>query len=123
MSDEPAVPRHGSTTREIADAVVRLTRQATGRGPVSARVIQDDDAIVVLMHDTMTKAEQTLVDNGRSDEVLALRRAIQDVMRPDLSAEVERITGRNVKTFMSSNHAAPDYAAEIFLMGDPVPGD
>jgi uncharacterized protein YbcI len=120
MTDETAVAHHGSKSREIADAVVRLTRQATGRGPVSARVILDGDAIVVLMHDTLTKAEQTLVDHGRVSEVMALRRAFQEIMRPAFCAEIERITGRAVKTFMSSNHPDPDHAAEIFLLGGPT---
>jgi uncharacterized protein YbcI len=123
MSEVDPVQPQGPPTREIADALVRLTRQATGRGPVSARVIVDGDAVVVLMHDTMTKAEQTLVDHGRTEEVLALRRAFQDVMRPAFSAEVERVTGRTVRTFMSSNHAAPDHAAEIFLLGGPLQVD
>lgn len=126
MSDSPEVPEapgvsiRSHVAREITDAVVRLTREAAGRGPVRARVIIDDDAIIVLLHDTLTKAEQTLVDNGHTDEVLALRRAFQDVLRPAYSAAVEQATGRKVQTFMSTNHADPDHAAEIFLLeGEP----
>lgn len=113
-------PSRGRMAREITDAIVRITREAVGRGPVNARVIVDGDAIVVLMHDTLTKAEQTLVDGGRVAEVLALRRAFQDLLRPDYTEAVERITGRTVETFMSTNHAAPDHAAEIFLLDGPV---
>ncbi len=105
--------------REIADAVVRITREMTGRGPVSARVVLDDDAVVVLMHEVLTKGEQVLVDHDRADEVLATRKAFQDVMRPAFVAEVQRITGRRVATFMSTNHASPDRSAEIFLL-DPA---
>lgn len=122
MSDLPVPPLRGQQSRQIADAIVGLTRERTGRGPVSARVIIDGDAVVVLMHDSLTKAEQTLVDHGRTGEVLALRRAFQDVMRPSFCEAVEQATGRKVGTFMSTNHAEPDHAAEIFLLDGPVDG-
>lgn len=102
--------------RDIGDAVVSLTREHVGRGPVSARVIVDGDAVVVLLQDVLTKGELTLVEHGRGAEVLALRAAYQDVLRPLFIAEVERLTGRTVATFMSANHAAPDRSAEIFLL-------
>ena len=113
-------PTRGTQSREIADAIVRLTRESTGRGPVRARALLDGDTVVVLMHDTLTKAEQVLVEHGRAEEVLALRRALQEVLRPAYTAAVERITGRRVVTFMSTNHADPDHAAEIFLLEGPV---
>jgi uncharacterized protein YbcI len=116
--DEASPTRGNSQSRQIADAIVHLTRRTTGRGPVRTRVIIDGDAVVVLMHDVLTKSEQALVDDGRTAVVLALRSAIQDLLRPAYSAEVERITGRKVATFLSTNTADPDRAADIFLLED-----
>lgn len=99
----------------------------TGRGPVSCRVIMDHDVVIAILHDSLTKGEQTLVEHGHTAEVLALRRAFQRVAGPAFVAEVQRITGRQVESFMSTNHAAPDRAAEIFLLNgslalqDPEP--
>lgn len=118
MSEVRTAPSRGSAVREITDAIVRLTREATGRGPVRARIIIDGDIVVALLYESLTKAEQTLVDNDRTAEVLAFRRAFQDIMRPAYSDAVQRITGRTVETFMSTNHAEPDHAAEIFVLGD-----
>jgi uncharacterized protein YbcI len=121
MSTESAPSSsRGSIAREITDAIVRLTREATGRGPVRARVILDGDAVIVLLYESLTKAEQTLVDGGHTDEVQALRRAFQEVLQPAYCAAVERIMGREVVTFMSTNHTTPDHAAEIFLLGGPT---
>lgn len=120
MPELPAVLSRGHLARSISDAIVALTRETSGRGPVRARVILDGDAVVVLMHDSLTRAEQTLVEHGRVAEVLALRSAYQDVMRGAYCEAVERLTGRKVDTFMSTNHAAPDHAAEIFLLDGPV---
>lgn len=122
----PEVPEAGEVTprsrvtHEITNAIVRITREAAGRGPERARVILDGDAVVVLLNETLTRAERVLVDAGRVDEVLALRRAFQEHLRPAYSAAVEQATGRRVETFMSTNHAAPDHAAEIFLLGGPA---
>lgn len=110
--------RSRPVSREIADAIVRLTREHIGRGPVSAQVVMGHGAVIVIMEDVLTKGEQTLVDHGHTSEVLAMRSAFQAVLRPAYTAAVERITGRKVTTFMSTNHASPDRSAEIFLLED-----
>lgn len=117
MSDRSE--RTGPTNRQIADAIVRVTRDGTGRGPVSARVLSDEDTIVVMLREMLTTSEQTLVENGRTQDVLAFRRALQDILRPAYVEEIRRITGRRVEAFMSTNSADPDRSAEIFVMGPP----
>ncbi|CAB4958877.1 unannotated protein [freshwater metagenome] len=112
--------RRADELRAISDAISRITRDGTGRGPVHARAIRDDDAVVVLLSGGLTKGEQSLVDDGRPDAVLALRREFQDLLRPEYVAAVEEITGRRVVTFMSTNTTMPDHAAEIFLLGDAL---
>jgi len=107
---------------QVSDAVTALVRQYTGRGPVSARTTIDRDAVYVFMRGALTKGEMALVRHGHEHEVLALRRAFQTVMREDLQAIVEAATGRRVDAFMSTNHVDPDYAVEIFVLGDPIPG-
>lgn len=61
-----------------------------------------------------------LVEHGQSDQVLQLRRSFQEAMRPDYIAAIERIVGREVAAFLSTNSTEPDVAAEIFLLGDPI---
>jgi uncharacterized protein YbcI len=92
----------------------------TGRGPTKARTSIRDDVILVLMHDTLTKAERTLLAAGQSDFVLETRHRFQTTMRGDLIATVERLSQRKVIAFMSTNHTAPDMAAEIFVL-EPQP--
>jgi uncharacterized protein YbcI len=70
----------------------------------------------VILQDSMTTAERSLVEAGKDAEVLQLRRSFQETMRGDLVAVVERLTASNVEVFMSANHIAPDTAAEIFLL-------
>jgi uncharacterized protein YbcI len=107
---------HGQLSAAISNAVVHTFSEYTGRGPTKARTTVDGELVVVVLQDSMTKAERALVQDGKEDEVLRLRRAFQETMREDLVGAVERLTDRSVQAFMSANHTEPDTAAEIFLL-------
>ena len=108
--------RRGRLCADISRAVVRLFSEQTGRGPTKARTTIDAELIVVLLHESMTHAERTLVQAGKHDEVLRIRRTFQETMRPGLVNAVEGLTERAVVSFMSANAIDPDAAAEIFVM-------
>ncbi len=118
-SVDPAITV-GSISAAIANAVVGLLHDYTGRGPTHARTTVGNDTIVVTLRNGLTKAERTLAGCGQALEVLAMRRAFQNTMRDDLIGAVERITGRTVEAFLSDNLHEPDVAVEIFLLR---PGD
>ena len=106
----------GSFTAAISTAVVRIMREYTGRGPTRARTSIRDNVVVVVLSDTMLKAERSLVENGKSEVVLTMRKEFQNTMRRELSAAVEMLTERRVIAFMSDNHIDPDYAVEVFVL-------
>jgi uncharacterized protein YbcI len=127
--DMPTHPSDGSAAGErhagqlgadLSSAVVHLFSQQTGRGPTKARTTVDANLIVVMLRDTMTTGERTLVRAGKDAEVHQLRRAFQETMREDLVAAVEGLTTGKVSAFMSVNHTDPDLAAEIFVMDRAV---
>ena len=111
----------GSQGAAISNAVVRLLSEYTGRGPTRARTFMSDELISVVVHDTLTKGERSLVRDGLSEVVLSTRKAYQATMREEFIAAVERISGRSVLAFMSDNHIDPDAAVESFIMGPDVP--
>ena len=110
----------GRIAAAISTAVVHVFFEHTGRGPTRARTTINDTTLVVILQDTMTKAERSLVEAGKEPEVLQLRRSFQETMRDDLVAVVEQMTASRVNAFMSANHIAPDVAAEIFLLDSKV---
>ena len=113
-------PEPGPLAAAISSSVVRLFSEHTGRGPTQAKTTIDGDLVIVVLRETMTKAERVLVGAGRNGEVLGMRRAFQETMRGDLVEVVERYTGREVRTFMSTNNTRPDAAAEVFLLDGDV---
>jgi hypothetical protein len=48
--------------------------------------------------------------------VLAIRGTYQESMRSELTAIVERLSGRKVAAFMTANHVNPDVAIESFVL-------
>jgi uncharacterized protein YbcI len=100
----------------IANTIVRLLRENTGRGPTKARTTIRDNVVVVMLEQTLTKGEQNLVRKGREDKVIEIRHEFQEAMREECTAEVAELTGRSVVAFMSANHIEPDIAAEIFVL-------
>src|SRR3954454_7490347 len=120
-------PKHqdtvGPLTAAISTAVVRIIREYTGRGPTRARTSIRDDVVVVMLRDTMLKAEQSLVQDGKADVVLDMRKEFQNTMRDELSAAIEMLTERQVIAFMSDNHIDPDFAVEVFVLAPEEAAD
>jgi uncharacterized protein YbcI len=106
-------------TVALSNAIVGLLREYTGRGPTRARTTIRDNVVVIMLEQTLTKGEQVLVDKGRGENVLALRREYQEAMREEGSARIAALTGRNVLAMMSANHLDPDLGAEIFVLDGP----
>ncbi len=122
MSDTIAPPSRGDIGQQISTRVVAIFKEHLGRGPTKARTTVTDDVVLCLLEDSLIKAEQSLVQAGKSDTVRSLRRELQDTMKAELCEAVEVVTGRAVIAFMSANHVAPDYMSEIFVLGGPSAG-
>jgi uncharacterized protein YbcI len=122
-SDSTERPPGGSVASAVSNRVVRVMSDYTGRGPTRARTYIHDDLITVIVQDTLTKGEQILVEDGKVEIVLAMRKEFQDTMRTELVAGVEELTGRRVIAFFSANHIEPDAALESFLLAPAAKAD
>ena len=118
----------GSTVEDISREAVRILRAHTGRGPTKARTVISDDTVAIVLGDTLTRGERTLIAMGEREHVLQTRRNYQRSMRGDLVKLVEEECGQTVEAFFSDNHIDPDYGVEFFLLkprpsGNPSQGD
>ena len=109
-------PSTGSRQAAISRDIVRLLREYTGRGPTKARTYIDRDLIAVVLEDTLTMGERSLIADGKAQHVLATRKAFQETMSAQMVAAVERHSGRKVLAFLSDNHVDPDIAVETFVL-------
>jgi uncharacterized protein YbcI len=121
IADGPQHPR-GSLNAAMSNLVVRLLSEYTGRGPTQARTYIQDDLISVVLRDSLTKGERSLVADGHTEHVLQTRKMYQETMRSALVSGIEELTGRRVIAFLSDNHIDPDIAVETLLL-EPLSGD
>jgi uncharacterized protein YbcI len=106
----------GDVTSAISDGMASLLSRHTGRGATSSWTTFNRDLIVCVMGDALTKGEKSLVQYGKSEVVLSIRKAYQETMAQEAIGLVEELSGRRVAAFMSNNHIDPDLAVETFIL-------
>jgi uncharacterized protein YbcI len=111
-----SVSHGGPLRQELSNAIVALFKQYFGRGPADCRTYLEPDLVVVVMTGGYHAAEQTLFEAGKWHEVRQARMSWQDTMQARFVETIERLTGREVKAFMSANHQSPDVTAELFVL-------
>jgi uncharacterized protein YbcI len=116
LTSPGAAPTRGQAAQAITNAVVRLLREYTGRGPTKAHTVIGENHVIVVLRDTLIKAERSLVEQGQEQAVVTMRRRYQRTMETDLVAAVVEHTGRSVEAFLSDNHVDPDIAVEVFIL-------
>lgn len=69
-----------------------------------------------------TALEQTIMDSGEPERVVAMREDFQRVMEDRYKQTIKELTGRNVVAFLSQAHVEPDITVEMFFIDGPLPG-
>ncbi len=111
----PAEPTQ-SRQLEISNAVVRIYKQYTGRGPRTARTHISDGLVIVILSGCLTRAERSLYEAGRRELLMSQRQAMQQVMSDEMVAAVQAIVGRPVISFMSTHDPEKEIGAEVFVL-------
>jgi uncharacterized protein YbcI len=122
---QPASPplSGGNLLAAISTRFVGILREHYGRGPMRAKTYVVDDIIVVVMRGSgFTALEQTIMDSGRPERVVAMREDFQQAMQNRYKETIKELTGRNVTAFISQAHVEPDITVEMFFIDGPVPG-
>lgn len=106
---------------QIANAMVRLYKEAHGRGPTKVRVhYAGPDALVVLLEDSLTVAERNLVALGEDERLREARMFFQRTLEQEFRAIVEQTLGRRTIAFISGIDTQRDVAVELFTL-EPDP--
>src|SRR5437764_3309473 len=107
----------GKLLAAISNSIVAMLRDHYGRGPMRAKTYALDDIIVVVLRGSgFTALEQTIVDSGEPERVVAMREDFQAVMADRYKHVIERLTGCKVVAFLSQAHVDPDITMEIFFV-------
>jgi uncharacterized protein YbcI len=108
----------GLTRETLASEFVRMHSEYYGHGPTKAKVYSDRDLVAVVLEETFTPAEKTLIGRGEAEGIQDIRRRFQRVMGDQFKSVVEQATGRTVRAFLSETDLVNDVAVEVFLLAD-----
>jgi uncharacterized protein YbcI len=113
----------GQLLAQISSEIVAMLREYYGRGPMKAKTYALDDMIVVVLRGSgFTPLEQTIMDSGEPDRIVAMRHEFQHVMAARYKQTIEKLTGSKVVAFLSQAHVDPDLTMEIFFVDRPLRG-
>jgi len=114
------MPQGDSTTRDISRGVVAIYKDYMGRGPTDAHTELTETSAVTTVSGSLTKAEHSLVADGKAELVRDMRRTFQDAMRQEIVDLVETATGREAGSFLSDHDTGSDIAVEMVLFKAPA---
>jgi uncharacterized protein YbcI len=112
----PSDKASGPELSAITVAMVKLHRRFYGKGPTEAKTYAINDTILCMLRGGFTTVEQTLMADGKRDDVERIRRSFQDTMKDRFVEVIEGTLDRSVIGYMSQIHADPDVAIELFLL-------
>jgi uncharacterized protein YbcI len=102
---------------EISNAMVRLYKEAFGRGPTKARAqFAGHDTLVVILENSLTVAERSLVAMGEHQRLREARLFFQYALEDQFRAIVEQALGRRTVAFISGIDTSRDVAMEVFTL-------
>jgi uncharacterized protein YbcI len=109
----------GEMRATISREMVRLMAEYYGKGPTRAKTYIVEDLVVVVLEESFTRAEKTLVERGEREAIQHIRRRFQQQMAESFSGLVEQATGRRVRVFLSETDVDNDVSVETFLLAEP----
>jgi len=109
---------------EISNAMVRLYKEAFGRGPTKARAqFAGPDTLIVILESSLTVAERNLVAMGEHQRLREARLFFQYALEDQFRAIVEQALGRRTVAFVSGLDTRRDVAMEVFTLEPAGGGD
>ena len=103
----------------VTEAMVSLHERYYQRKPVTAKARwMGEDLLACVLGGVYTDVEKTLIEIARGAVVQDNRSAFQDAMQHKFIAEVQRLSGRRVTSFVSGHHVGPDLEIELFFLAD-----
>lgn len=105
---------------ELSNAIVRLYKDAFGRGPTKARAqFAGPDTLIVVLENSMTVAERNMVAMGEHERLREARLFFSQALEAELRGIVEQTLARRPVAFISGMDTRHDVAIEVFTF-EPV---
>ena len=101
----------------VTKAMVAFHERYHHRKPVTAKtLLLGGEMLVCVLGGVYTDVEKTMIELQRAPVVHETRSAFQNAMQHRFIAAIERLSGREVLTFISDHHVGPDIEIELFML-------
>lgn len=94
----------------------RAVRDFYEHDRTTATTYINDNIVVCVLENILTEGEDALIAEGASGEVIDGRVAFQTDSEDEFTAEIERLTHRQVVAYLSANQTTPGVACELFFL-------
>jgi uncharacterized protein YbcI len=102
---------------EVSNEMVKLYKTQFGRGPTKVRTNwAGPDTIITTLENSLTPAERNMVAMGEHHRLRDTRMFFQYATEGQFREVIERLTGRDVRAFVSGIDAVQDVSCEIFYL-------
>jgi uncharacterized protein YbcI len=120
-----SVDHDGTMLSALSNELVALYKTQLGRGPTKVRSHwAGEDALLVTLEDSLTPAEERLVEMGEHGRLRDTRTFFQYATAAEFIEVAERLTKRRVRAFVSGIDTAADVSSEVFyLEPEELPGE
>lgn len=83
----------GQVERTVSQRIQALYRDKIGHQPSKVTCELFEDKLTIVLEDSITPAEQLLLQEGKEESVAQLRSELDEIIQPQLKAEIEDIVG------------------------------
>jgi uncharacterized protein YbcI len=105
----------------VTDAMVALHERYHHRKPVTAKtMLLGDELLACVLAGVYTDVEKTLIELQRTTIVKETRSVFHTAMQPKFIGVIERLSGREVLSFISNHHVGPDIEIKLFMLNPTV---
>ncbi|NJL77712.1 MAG: DUF2294 domain-containing protein [Richelia sp. RM2_1_2] len=86
-----SIPTRGQRERELSQRIQALYSNQLGHRPTKVTCQLFDNSLAIVMEDSITPAEQLLVDQGQEELAEQVRSGLDDAIEPKLKVLIEEI--------------------------------
>ena len=113
----PTTKTKGQIEAEISDAMVKLQREQTGRGPNQAHAYILEDLVIVRMQEVLTPAERQLTGNPHGQSLVKqFHQQMHEIARKHLEQIIESHTGCKVMSIHSDVSTKTGEQLSIYVL-------
>lgn len=101
----------------VTETMVALHERYHHRTPATAKtLLLEDELLACLLVGVYTDVEKTMIELQHTAIVKQTRSTFQAATRHKFIGAVERLSGREVLTFVSNHHVGPDIELKLFML-------